>query len=68
MGVWCVRLHPDGRWQVLTPGGTQACSRSEDQQRAIETARQLAGYEHEAVLVVHDSNGAEVSLGPVPTV
>ena len=68
MGVWCVRMHPEGRWQVLTPGGTQACSRTEDQQRAIDAARQLAGYEGEAVLVVHDASGTELSRGPVPVV
>lgn len=67
MGVWCVRWHSEGRWQVVTPGGTQACSRTEDQQRAIDTARQLAGYEGAAVLVVHDASGTELTRSSVPS-
>lgn len=68
MGEWSVRMHPEGRWQVLTPGGTQACSRTADRQHAVETAQQLAGYEGDAVLVVHDESGVEQSRSSVSSI
>lgn len=40
-----MRLHSEGTWQVLTPGGTQACSRTIYRVDAIAKARLLMAYE-----------------------
>jgi hypothetical protein len=45
MCTWRVRRHAEGTWQVLTPGGTQACARSTSQTVAISNARALMEYE-----------------------
>ncbi len=57
MGVWQVRLHPEGQWQVLTPGSTQACARTETQVEAIAAAYRLAGDEGGGQLIVHTAGG-----------
>lgn len=38
-------LTSEGTWQVLTPGGTQACARSTSQTVVISNARALMEYE-----------------------
>lgn len=59
MAVWRVRQHPDQRWQVLTPFGTQACARVEAQHEAIAAALQLASEEGGGHVLVEDSCGHE---------
>ncbi len=55
MCTWRVRRHPEGTWQVLTPGGTQACARSASQTVAISNARALMEYEGARLLRIEGS-------------
>ncbi|QUH00662.1 DUF2188 domain-containing protein [Saccharopolyspora erythraea] len=57
MGVWRVRQHPEGRWQVLTPGDTQACKRMESQADAVAAAYRFAADEGGGAVIVHASGG-----------
>lgn len=59
MGIWRVLPHSDGRWQVVTPGGTRACARTETQHAASEKAQQLAGNEGGGDIIVHHPDGHE---------
>lgn len=71
MATWQVRAHPRGGWQVVTPGGTQACARLPDRPSAIAAACLRIGDEGGGVLVVFDAAGEvedtrAVSDNPVP--
>lgn len=59
MALWRVRQHPDQRWQVLTPIGTQACARLAAQHEAIAAALQLASEEGGGDVLVEDPYGNE---------
>lgn len=66
MAVWRVRLHPDQRWQVLTPGGTQACARRTVRHEAVAAALQLASEEGGGDVLVEDPHGQEEHRLPAP--
>ncbi|WP_190824798.1 DUF2188 domain-containing protein [Saccharopolyspora pogona] len=56
MGTWRVRWCSDGRWQVRTPGGTQACART-NRDHAVNAACALARIEGGGVVLVEDAQG-----------
>lgn len=56
MGTWRVTLSADGRWQVRTPGGTQACARA-SRDHAVNAARALFQIEGGGIVLVEDAPG-----------
>lgn len=66
VGTWQVRQHPEGTWQVLTPGGTQACARTRAREAAVMIARLLAGDEGGGTVLAEDAAGDLERLA-VPT-
>ncbi len=64
--MWQVRLHPEGTWQVLTPGRTQACARRTNREEAVADACRLASEEVGGEVTLWTANGEVESRRRVP--